>query len=151
MSRAEQTKTERRRRNSNALGGGRQKLSISGELDTQNFSYRWVNDEGNRLHDLTTNDDWEVVSDRSGALKPGGSGVGSEVAQPVGVGGDGRQTRAVLLRKPKDYYNDDESAKQRRIDETESGLKAGAVPGSDGDKSTYVPKSGIVFEGGARS
>lgn len=151
MSRADVIQQERRRRNTDALGGRRQRLAVRGDLDKENFAYRWVNDDGNRLHDLTVNDDWEVVEDRSGKMKPEGTGVGSEVATPVGTGEHGRPVRAVLLRKPKNWYDDDERAKQRRIDETELGLKAGAAPGAATDDKTYVPKGGITFENGARS
>lgn len=149
MSRAEAISQERRRRNTNALAGHRQRLAIREELDPD-FTYRWVNDDGTRMHDLTVNDDWEIVENRSGTMKPDGTGMGAEVAVPVGRGENGRPLRAVLLRKRKDWYDDDERAKQRRIDDVEAGLKVGAVPGADGDK-TYVPKEGITFENRAKS
>lgn len=151
MARADTISQERRRRNTDALGGRRQRLATRADLDGEKFAYRWVNDDGNRLHDLTVSDDWEVVSDRAGEVKPDGTGVGSEVATPVGTGENGRPVRAVLLRKKKDWYDEDERAKQRRIDETEVGLKAGAAPGATTDDKTYVPKGGIVFENGAKS
>ena len=150
MARTEQISQERRRRNSDSLAGIRSRLTVRQELDTENFAYRWVNDVDNRLHDLTVNDDWEMVENRAGDMKPDGTGVGSEVATPVGTGENGRPIRAVLLRKKKDWYDDDERAKKRRIDDLESGLKAGAVPNMDSDK-TYVPKGGIVLENGAKS
>jgi len=132
MSRADTIKQERRRRQSDELGGRRRKLS-HGPVDRENFAYRWVNDEGSRLHDLTKNDDWEVVSDRSGTLKADGTGTGAEVSAYVGMGEQGRPVRAVLLRKPKSWHNDDLMAEQRRIDETESAMRLGAAPGVDGD------------------
>jgi hypothetical protein len=141
-------KAERRRRNTDALGGRRRKLAVTGKLDTENFEYRWANDEGTRLHELTVEDDWEVVKDRSGTLKIDGAGTGAEVAVPVGVGETGKGLRSILLRKPRKFYEDDKRAEQRRIDETEAGMKQGVTPGSGQDAQAYVPRGGIVFETG---
>ena len=149
MSRADTIKQERRRRNTDALGGKRRRLAVTGQLDHENFAYRWVNDEDTRLHDLTVNDDWEVVSDRSGTLKSDGAGTGAEISVPVGMGTKAPM-KAVLLRKRKDWYDDDKRAEQRRIDETEASLKSGAVPGAGSDQS-YVPRGGITFDHGSRS
>ncbi len=146
MSRQEAITTERRRRNPDSLTGLRQKLGVTAELDRDNFEYRWANDDGTRIHDLTVKDDWEVVSDRSGKLKPDGAGAGAEVAVPVGLGGSGAPVKAILLRKPKAFYEDDKRAEQRRIDETEAGMKQGVTPNSGQDAQAYVPRGGIVFE-----
>jgi hypothetical protein len=148
MSRQEVLATERRRRNSAALTGVRRKLSVNAELDTENFQYRWANDEGTRLHNLTVEDDWEVVSDRSGKTRIDGVGAGAEVAVPVGMGEAGKSVRAVLLRKPRKFYEDDKRAEQRRIDDTEAGMKQGVTPGAGHDAQAYVPRGGIVFETG---
>lgn len=151
MSRAEEIKTERRRRNTDALGGKRRRLGLTAELDRKNFEYRWANDDGTRIHDLTVNDDWEIVQERK-TLKADGTGVGTETAVPVGMGEHGRPVRAVLLRKRKDWYDDDMKQAQRRIDEQEAAIKAGNRPdGGSADDKTYVPKGGIVFENGAKS
>ena len=134
MSRAETIKTERRRRDTDGLGGKRRKLAWDmSKADNENFVYRWVNDEGNRLHELTVSDDWEVVPDRSATLKADGTGMGAEIAVPVGVGEHGRPMRAVLLRKSKDWHNDDQMAAQRRIDEQEAAIKQGASPGVEAE------------------
>jgi hypothetical protein len=149
MSRGEQIKQERRRRNTDTLSGQRRKMALTERLDPA-FEYRWANDEGTRLHELTVNDDYEVVQSRSGAMKPDGTGVGSEVAVPVGTGESGAQVRAVLLRKPKKYWNDDHEAKQRHIDELEAGIKQGATP-SAGVEQGYVPSGGISVDHRGRS
>lgn len=127
--RAEIQKEQRRRRNADALAGRRRLLGVDmSRLDQENFAYRIVNDTETRLHDLTVNDDWEVVQDRDGAIKPDGTGTGAEVAMPVGGG-----MRGVLLRKRKDWHNDDLAAKQRQIDETEAAIKHATKDGM------YVP------------
>lgn len=150
MSRAETIQAERRRRNTDGLGGKRRKLAISGSLDHEQFAYRWANDEGTRIHDLTVNDDWEVVTDRSGTTKTDGAGTGAEVAVQAGMGQQGTPVRAVLLRKKREWYTDDKRQEQSRIDDTEASLRAGQVPGAGGDQ-TYTPRGGIRIETGSRS
>lgn len=135
---------ERRRRNTDALSGKRRRLGVNeAMLDRENYEYRWINDEGNRIFNLTKQDDWDVVPNTDGMVKPDGSGMGSETATPVGTGERGAPLRAVLVRKPKPLFDDDVQAQQRRIDETESGLRRGAVSGVEQEKS-YVPSGGGI-------
>lgn len=134
MTRTEQVKTERRRRADN-LSGKRRRLALDeSKLDKANYEYYLAKDTGSRVYDLTTNDDWDVVTDRDGAVKSNdGSGTGSEVAVQAGAG-----ERHVLLRKPKKYADEDRARAQRRIDDQEAALKQGAVPGGDAS-GTYIP------------
>lgn len=140
MSRAQTINAERRRRNTDGLSGRRQRLAVDeSKLDRENFTYRWVNDDSQRVYDLTTNDDWERVTDRDGAIKANGTGMGAEVATPAGVGDTGSPVRAVLLRKPKDWHDEDQAAKQRHIDALEQGMKARATPGVNAE-GFYAPE-----------
>lgn len=134
MARAEQINTERRRRNSDALGGIRNRLSVDeSQLDREKYQYRWINDQGSRVHDLTVKDDWEIVPDRDGQLNNTAS-EGAQASVNAGTAQNGGPVRAILVRKLKSYYNDDYAAAQRRIDETEAAMKSGTT----GEK-TYVP------------
>lgn len=151
MSRGTQITAERRRRNTDALTGTRKKLAVTGALDQENFAYRWANDEGNRLHELTVADDWEVVQDRDGTVKPDAKSTGTEVSVPVGTGEHGRPVRAVLLRKRKDWHEDDKRQKLSRIDAQETALKAGASSDGSRQDQTYTPRGGIVIAHGGRS
>lgn len=149
MSRGEQISGERRRRNSDALSGRRQRLGVDeSTLDRENYVYRWVNDTGTRIHSLTVQDDWEPVSDRENAIKPGQTGLGSGVSVVVGTDKGGAPIRSILLRKRKDYYSDDAAEKYRAIDEKEAGLKSGAVPGASAGE--FYQTSGITVDTGSR-
>lgn len=149
MGRSEQIAQERRRRNTDALGGKRRRLAVDeSKLDRENFTYRFANDAGNRIHDLTVNDDWEVVQDRDGELNQSAAD-GAQVAVRAGVDEGGKSMRSVLLRKPKAYHDADVAATQRRIDDTETSLRAGAAPGASGDGTTYIPKDGISLAHGS--
>jgi hypothetical protein len=132
VSRGEQIKTERRRRNSAALQGDRTRLALNmDQLDTANFEHRWVNDTGTRIYNLTQNDDYEIVTDRDGLARPDSAGVGSEIATVVDADKTGKAIRAVLLRKPKAYHDEDFALKQRAIDEQEARISKRAEAGSD--------------------
>ena len=147
--RGEQIKAERRRRNTDALAGKRRKLSVSEQnLDRTNFVYRFANDEGNRIHDLTVNDDWEIVPQRSGDEQT--DGIGADISRHAGRDERGQAVRAVLLRKKKDWHAEDVKAEQRRIDETEAAIRQGATPGVDSQQ-LRPTREGIQLEHGSRA
>ena len=130
---ARTTKAERRRR-TNSLSGHRDRLSVDENLlDKDKFAYRWINDEGARVHQMTVQDDWDLVTDREQA-----SGAGSELAEQVGAREKGNPLRAVLVRKPKDLFDADKAAQQRRIDDQERGLTTDVAPGTESEN-MYQP------------
>ena len=142
MSRAEQTQAERRRRNT-SLSGRRRRFSVDKSKMDDGYVYRFANDDAGRIYDLTVMDDYDVVSDREATIKPDGEGMGTQVAVHAGRTQDGKPMRAVLLRKPRALYDDDQAAKARHIDEQEAGLRAGRVPGVD-SASQYTPKDSKI-------
>lgn len=104
--RASQVATERRRRD-DLSGSPRQKLAIPehvrAKLEAEGLTPRWVNDEGNRIADLTERDDYDKV----------------EGVEPVkvGTGDDNKPVFAHLLAKRTDFLVEDRrKADQRRRD-----------------------------------
>ena len=136
--RIDQERSQRRRRDD--LGTSRHvNLSIAGDLDP-NYVYRFINDTPGRVHQLTVNDDWDVVSMESHHAKD--KGVGSTIERIV----DKRSgNRAILVRKPKHYYDADKAQAQAEIDETEKGMSRGEVKGAEAlpKAVSYVPSGGI--------
>ena len=140
MTRKEQVAGERRRRKSGDLAGARKRLAINeAALDRDQYEYRFITDDPTRIHQLTVQDDWEVVTDRDGDIRHNSDGSGSEVAILSGVGEGGRPQRSVLVRKLKAYHDEDTAEKQRRIDVIEEGMTRGPE-GAAGEK-TYTPGS----------
>lgn len=132
MTRTRETQP-RRRRDSDNLAGYRKKLHVDeAKLDRQRYAYRWANDAGNRIHDLTVSDDWEIVPDRDT------DNQGARHSVVAGTGERGNAYNAVLLRKPKAYHDEDVRKQQRFIDEQESGLGAPGEGQYDGDGTTIT-------------
>jgi hypothetical protein len=135
--RTEEVKTERRRRADSATAAGL-KLHVPQDMkDEANFAYRWANDKPGRLHQMTVQDDWDVVStDRPDQLTA--ASEGSVMRRAVDkVTGD----NAVLLKKPRHYFEADRLEKQKPVDEIEKALRRGAAPSSEGisGSEAYVP------------
>ena len=133
--RAETVKRERRKRQD--TGETRDlKLHVPAHLKEPGFSYRWMNDTAaGRVMEMTTADDWEVVR------KPeiDGTGMGAPVERIINkTTGE----KAVLCKKPLDWYKEDRKAKQRVVDEREDAIRRGHTPGGQaltpGDRS-YIP------------
>ena len=85
----------------------------------EGFVRRWINDVDDRIERAKAagyspvQTPTEVGDPKAGA----DSQMGSVVAKSVGGG-----TRAILMEIPKDYYDEDQAAKQANVDRTEEGL-----------------------------
>ena len=147
--RVEHERQQRRRRED--LGIERlRNLAIAGRKDP-NYMYRWINDEPGRVHRLTELDDWDVVttSDLGEAHakdRTVGTGVERIVDKRTG-------TRAILVRKRKDYYRADKAKEQADVDANEAGIKRGLVnsPEALTGPAAYVPAGGISVTHGGKT
>lgn len=116
------------------VSGERNILTVVGK--DPNYEYRWVNDtEAGMRIDRFKQGGWEVVEKE--AVKVGdkavdsGSQVGSVTTRYVGQG-----TQAVLMRILKEWYDEDQEAKQAKLDEIDDAMRAEALaPGSYGSVS----------------
>lgn len=135
--RTEEVKTERRRR-VDAGGAVGLKLHVPSDMkDEANFEYRWVNDKPGRLHQMTVQDDWDVVStDRPDQLTAAAEGSVMKRSVDKATGDS-----AVLLRKPREFFEADRLEKQKPVDEIEKALRRGPAPSSEGisGPEAYVP------------
>lgn len=152
--RVEEERRTRRRRDD--MGDGRLKnLAVEGTMDSA-FEYRWINDDPGRVYNLTVRDDWDVVTaDQLGAKHEKDRGVGTGIERIVDKG---TGKRAVLVRKPKDYYEVDRAKAQAQLDELDKALRRGDVPASDAGGeprrmgvNAYVPAGGISIQDGRRN
>jgi len=139
-SREEDVLPERRKRTDISMTGKR--LAVRTDLlDFDRFAYRWVNDNDTRLWSLIQND-WNVMTQDGGELKPDSTDLGGAIAIPVGVKKDGSPMKAYLCRKLLRFHEEDQKMKQTDLDEQLARLRQGndADGGSQGD---YIPTGGI--------
>jgi hypothetical protein len=139
--RAEEARQERRRQRGATSHPGI-KLGVNEAfLDREKYEYRWINDNGGRILDMTQNDDWDLVSDPSKKGKTDADGEGALISKVVGTGEFGKPLRAFLARKPKEFYAEDQAAKAKSLDATMDSLRRGLPQTTDGDfaRHGYVP------------
>ena len=102
--------------------------SIAGEKDP-NYVYRFVNDTGSRIANIQAagyeivKDDELTVGD-SRVFDPSDLGSGKKVTSNDG-------TVSYLMRIKKEYYEEDQAAKQNYINETERAMKQQATQSAD--------------------
>ena len=136
---------QRRRRRSDTTIGRHLRLALDTSKLDQNFVYRWVNDTPGRVQMLTQQDDWDVVKAADiGDHESQGQGSNAErvVSQTDGM-------RAVLLRKPREYYEEDKAKEMAAIDEMEDSMRRGSAKDATGQptqpvENAYTPAGGGI-------
>lgn len=108
------------------------KLSIPDDvaerLKAEGRQPRWVNDEGNRLHNLTVRDDYDKVE----GVDP----------VPVGTREDGTPLLAHLLSKPIEFIAEDQAKAEDRRKSIEKGMVKGKMPVKTDEGEMLVPVQG---------
>lgn len=107
----------RRRRSADATGMTNTLAVPENLLDRKKFEYRWIVDEGIRLHNLTVNDDYDIVSKDLGGKATKDDRTDAYRVQ-VGMKADGSgPLYQYLCRKPRTYAEEDRAARQKVNDE----------------------------------
>lgn len=134
---------ERRRKRGSASASGLKLTVDMDKLDTKNFTHRWANDVPGRLRNLTELDDYEFVE------IPGQSSAneGNKVAHHAGLGANNSSMRSYLVRKPKQWYDDDQREKQKPLDDIDHQIKRGTLAKSDDRAAAIAGEHGYVPEG----
>jgi hypothetical protein len=140
--RAAQETQRRRRRSDEGLSAAKRlpiPPEIEADLKAKNLHPRWVNDEGNRMYQLTELDDYNKVE----GVDP----------VPVGTGVDGKPILAHLLAKPIEFMREDQDRAEAKRKLTEDALfrspdaADGAGAGSNPNPATaqrYVSKDSKI-------
>jgi hypothetical protein len=108
--------------------GTRNVLTVAGK-DELNFVYRIVNDTGDRIaqfqeagYELVDSSTHRVGDKRVSAASP----EGSKAQVSVGKG-----DKAFVMRIPKEFYNEDQAAKQIEVNRLEQSIKQTATGAGD--------------------
>lgn len=145
--RADEVRNERRRKPGNTVQAGVRLTVDESKLDRQNYEYRWVNDDGARMSRMHS-EDWDPAPE--GAVTDSHS-AGTVGAKLAGTDKEGKPMNAVLMRKRKDWYRDDQKEKQDGLNVTEHGIKTGTAHQSTGEpalnEGVYTPDGGNKIDG----
>lgn len=142
---ARQEETQARRRRRESLGPDRNlKLHVPEDMKDPNFVYRWVNNRPGRVQQLTRQDDWDVVQGADPAANAVSLGATSERVADSYTG----QT-AVLLRKPKEFYEADKAEEQKLLDARDETMRRGSLNSPEGlsGPEAYVPNGRNIVSG----
>lgn len=146
-SRADETRNERRRKAGKVAHAGTRLVVDESKLDRQNYEYRWVNDDGPRIQRLVS-EDWDPAPEQ-GAV-PDSHSEGTLNAKLAGTDKNGNPMNAVLMRKRKVWYDDDQEEKQRPLNEMEKSIREGRAHEKTGESAlrdgTYTPGGGNVID-----
>lgn len=149
-SRSDAVKAQRRRRQ--GMGAERNlKLHVPEDAKDPNFVYRWVNDRQGRVRQLTTMDDYEVVS--ANELNGGDPDPTANIAEGTvmrRIGDKQIGEGVVLLKKPREYYESDKKEEQAILDERDKLLRKAPPTGERGlssEDNAYIPGGRNIIAG----
>jgi len=129
--RNEGKKTSSKREAMRVPVGGRRDITAVHSQDTDEYKYRWVNDKDNRLETFRTAGYEHVESAKVGDSHVDGTHTESGVvSRDMGKG-----TNSFLMKQRLDYFNEDKTAKQKIVDETEESMRR--KPGDNRDDGQY--------------
>ena len=131
------------------VSGLNQKLSVPDDKKDPRFVYRWGLDVGNRVHDLKAKD-WDVAPGETTAGDARDVGVGTVPERIGNVRTVDKPEKHILMRKPKEFYEEDKAREQAKIKEHEKAIVRGEAKDADGKPAAgmYIPEGGMKIEQG---
>jgi hypothetical protein len=139
--RAEEVRRERRHKPGKTVLDGLRLAVDETKLDKKNFEYRWVNDAPGRVQRMHDRD-WDPATEQVGA-----GAEGTVQSKVVGTA-DGKPVNGVLMRKHKDWYREDQKAKQAPLNEMDKAIREGINHRNEPAlrDGAYTPNGGNVIE-----
>ena len=138
MSKERTSERKKERRQRMGFGDYRTRLQLSEEerkaFDENGYVPRWVNDVDGRVerfkaagYEFATPEEARSVG--SGEIHQGNSNLGTRVSKIVSRGG-GEPVRAYLMKQKKEWYEEDQKAKEEQNAQVDRALKEGHAGGA---------------------
>lgn len=103
--------------------------------------------EGDGYQYRVFNDNWQKEPGRiQRALDAGYEKVENFEPLPVGTNDDGSPIKGILMRIPKELYEEDQKEKQKQLDLIDAQIQRGNIEGQVGRDGRYIPKEGISYK-----
>ena len=126
ISREEQERIRRERREGVGTVGYR--LQIPKEkLQLDRFAYRWMSDEEARVYSVTHEGGWAFVHQNGTEIKDDAE-MGSAINVVAGKKKDGSPLRQYLMRKPKEWWNEDQRQRAEQVEDVFAEMNRGNDP-----------------------
>lgn len=109
---------------------GRNVLTVSGK--EPGYEYRIVNDNGGRVQAFLDNG-WETVEMKDVRIGDKRLGAPTSAEGTVATAAVGQGMQAYVLRIRKEWYDEDQQAKQEQINQIEAATKEKALDGNYGE------------------
>jgi len=134
---------EARRKERIPLGVPRTNMDVP---DKNGFVRRWINDVGGRI-ERSIDAGYVFVSDQRIRVgqREGNTDTGSKISMVVGRHDNGTAMKAYLMEIKKEWYDEDQAAKQKSIDAIDDQIRHGNVDGEPGSDGRYIPDEGIKY------
>lgn len=110
-----------------SINGGRNILTVSGKDPA--FEYRVVNDDGDRISQFEEMG-YEVVKDQNITVGDRRIANPTKEGSPIQISVGGG-TKAYVMRIKKEWYDEDQAEKAKRIEESEKGMLRDAKASAD--------------------
>ncbi|MDE2106636.1 MAG: hypothetical protein KGL39_55990 [Patescibacteria group bacterium] len=113
----------------------------SDQLDLSNYVYRWITDTGARIRIATKNDDYDpVLASEIRDFDPADINAegGETVRQLVGRDGEGKPVYAHLMKKPREFWDEDQAEGVERRSQQLRGRILDGRTGAAGEKDSAV-------------
>lgn len=145
--RAEEVRTERRRKRGSVNAIGNQRLAVDKEKLDPSFEHRWVKDNGYRVSQLHQQD-WDPVPHQ---VVDETDGEGASNKKFGGVGEMGKPYEMVLMRKRKDWFEEDQAEKHEASREVDRQIKSGTQHQNQSQNPEMASEGGFYTPGGGNS
>lgn len=111
-------------------------------LDLSAYHYRWVKGDPARISQVHHYDDYDFVTQEEGTIME--TSEDGHVRQVVGRNADGSAQYQYLMRKPREYFEEDQRKRHDVLKQQERAIIAGRNPdGTVIDDTAYIPDEGI--------
>lgn len=119
--RADQVRQERRKKPGLTAHSGIKLTIDETAVDRNTYQYRYVNDQGMRVKQLEAQD-WDIAPE---AAKTDGNSLGTVNSTIGGMDETGKPYNMVLMRKRKDWFEEDQREKLKPVDKVEEAIRRG--------------------------
>lgn len=121
------------------LGVPRAKLQAP---EIKGFRTRWINDYTGRIEQAIAGG-YEHVYEKDLQGEAGNTDLGEKVSRIVGRNEDASPLRAFLMKIKEEWYQEDQRAKRKQLDETDAAIRRGKLNEQPDDR-RYIPREGIT-------